>query len=90
MYLALLKTFSTFAIVGIVLIESKKIDELAMGLFVIMTCVIYGIACRYNENIIIIQATTYGILFVITNTIPSIYKKIIKNTNNDYTKNKEI
>ena len=62
MLLVISRFTSTLAIVGIVLYESKKIENRDMAILALITCCIYGIACRFSENLMIVQAISYGVM----------------------------
>ena len=53
---------STLAIMGIVLYESKKIENRDMATLTLIICCIYGIACRLDENLMIVQAISYSVM----------------------------
>ena len=65
MLLIMLRFTSTLAIMGIVLSESKKIEKRDMAILVLITCCIYGIACRFDENLMIVQAISYGAMCIL-------------------------
>ena len=65
MLIILLEFISTLAIIGIVMYESKDLENRNMAIFVLLTCGIYGAICRINEELIIIQAVVYSGLCIL-------------------------
>ena len=65
MLIVLLEFISTLAIIGIVMYESKDLENRNMAIFVLLTCSIYGAICRINEELIIIQAIVYSGLCIL-------------------------
>ena len=65
MLLVMSRFTSTLAIMGIVLYESNKIENRDMAILALTTCCIYGIACRFDENLMIVQAISYGVMCIL-------------------------